>query len=130
VVPNRMHFTNMVAVQRSAQIRRQSGDIARQNMLRQQRMNQQLLLLSRSLPPPPEEGQTVERDVTSLGLKVSQTYTIKEALVAEGTYQFELVDANDKVLWSGVGDNREDAYLSMAIRLTEGEDPNDLPDYT
>jgi hypothetical protein len=110
-----MHFTNMMVVQRSAQMRRQSGDIASQNVLRRQMMNQQLLLLSGPLPAPPEEGQTVERDVTSLGLEVSQTYAIKEPLVAEGTYQFELVDASDKVLWSGVGDNREDAYLSMAF---------------
>ena len=68
--------------------------------------------------------------MTGLGLEVSQTYIIKEALVAEGTYRCELVDANDKVLWSSVGDNRADAYLSRTIRLTEGEDSNDLPDHT
>jgi hypothetical protein len=56
--------------------------------------------------------------VTSLGLAVSQTSTIQEALVAEGTYRFELVDANDKVLGSSVGDNREDAHLGRVIGLT------------
>jgi hypothetical protein len=50
--------------------------------------------------------------VTGLGLEVSQPSTIKAALVVEGTHRFELVDANVKVRWSSVGDNREDAYLS------------------
>jgi hypothetical protein len=68
--------------------------------------------------------------VTSLGLEVTETYTIKEAHLSEGVYQFELVDAKGDVIWSGAGDNREDAYLSMAIRLSEREDPGDLPDYT
>jgi hypothetical protein len=119
---------NRVAVQRAAQMRRQSGDVARQNVMRQQMMrNQQLLLLTR--PTPPEEGQAVEHDVTSLGLEVSQTYTLKEALLPGGIYQFELLDAEGKVHCVGVGD-REDAALQIAIWLADGADPDDLPDYT
>lgn len=61
---------------------------------------------------------------------MTETYTIKEAHLSEGVYQFELLDAKGNVIWSGAGDNREDAYLSMAVRLSEREDPGDLPDYT
>jgi hypothetical protein len=125
VVPSRIHQSNMIAVHHAAQLTRQSSDVTRRNM-----MLQRQFLLSRPLPAPPEDGQTVEHDVTSLGLEANQSYTIKEALVSEGIYQFELLDAENKVLWSGVGDNREDAYLSMAIRLTDSEGPDDLPDYT
>jgi phage-related baseplate assembly protein len=61
-------------------------------------------------------------DSTSLrtGRSLSQPSTITEALAVEGTYRFELVDANDKVRWSSVGDNREDAHLSRAIRPSAG----------
>jgi hypothetical protein len=96
--------------------------------MREQMMRtQQLLLLTR--PTPPKEGQTVEHDVTSLGLEVSQTYTLKEALPPGGVSQFELLDAEGKVHCVGVGD-REDAALEIAVWLAEREDPNDLPDYT
>jgi hypothetical protein len=118
---------NSVALHHAMQMAHQSGDVARQNMRQQQMRNQQLLLLTR--PTPPEEGQTVEHDVTSLGLEVSQTYTLKEALLPGGIYQFELLDAEGKVHCVGVGD-REDAALQIAIWLADGADPDDLPDYT
>jgi hypothetical protein len=38
--------------------------------------------------------------------------TRSSSAVVEGTDRCELVDANVKVRWSSVGDNRVDAYLS------------------
>jgi hypothetical protein len=120
---------NVVAVHHAARMVQQSHQVAQQNMLRQQMRNQQLLLLLQKLPAAPEEGQAVEHDVTSLGLEVSQSYTIKEALLTGGVYQVELLDADGNVLCTGMGD-RDDAVLEIAIRLVEGEKPDDLPDYT
>lgn len=127
VIPNnRMHQANRVAVHHAAQMARQHSTYIAIQAARRRRA----ALLSRPLPAPPEQGRRVEHDVTSLGLKVTETYTIKEAHLSEGVYQFELLDAKGNVIWSGAGDNREDAYLSMAVRLSEREDPGDLPDYT
>jgi hypothetical protein len=114
-----------VAVRQVVQIRQRSGQVARHNMMMQQRRRSAFF----NLPPAPPEGQTVEHDVTSLGLEVRQSYTIKEAVIGGGFHQFELVDAEGKVRCVGGGD-RDDALLQIAIWLSEGEEPDDLPDYT
>ena len=81
-------------------------------------------------PAPAEEGQTVEHEVTSLGLEVTRSYTIKESLIGGGLYQFEVADSEGNPLFTPAAGDRDDALLEIAVWLTEGEDRGDLPDYT
>jgi hypothetical protein len=77
-------------------------------------------------PPAPPEGQTVEYDVTSLGLEVRKSYTIKEAVIGGGFHQFEVIDSDGNAYCVGGGD-RDDALLQIAIWLSDGEDSDDVP---
>ena len=117
--------SNNMAVQRASQVHQQHHQVIEQNrrMQMMQRQNAARRLLSQTAPP--EEGQTVEYDVTSLGLEVRQSYTIKEAVIGGGFHQFELIDAEGNVRCVGGGD-RDDALLQIAIWLSEGEGPDDV----
>jgi hypothetical protein len=100
MIPNRRNQANMVAVHHAAQLARRQNFIAQQNMMRRRRAA--AVMLSQPLPAPPKEGRTVEHNVTSLGLEVIDTYTIKEAHLSDGVYQFELLNAQGEVIWAAL----------------------------
>lgn len=92
---------------------RQSGDVARQNMMLQQMRRSAVFTIV-----PPAQPRT-----TSIGLEVTKTFTINEAQVSDGVFQYELLE-DGAVIWSGMGDDRVDGLLKIMMRLTEGEEPN------
>ena len=109
-----------VAVRQAVQVRQQHHQVIQQNMMQQRRRSMIL-----NAPPAPPEGQTVEYDVTILGLEVRKSYTIKEAVIGGGFHQFELIDSEGKAHQVGGGD-RDDALLQIAIWISDGEDPADV----
>jgi hypothetical protein len=119
-----------VAVRQAVQVHQQHHQVVQQNMQMQQRRRSMIL----NPPPAPPEGQTVEYDVTSLGLEVRKSYTIKEAVIGGGFHQFEVIDSDGKAYCVGGGD-RDDALLQIAIWISDGEDPGevapeDRPDFS
>ena len=108
---------NNVAVHHVPQVIR-SHYIAQQNALvrRGQRAGSFFVV-----PPAPVEEQP---KVTSALQEVTRRYVIQEAQVTEDAVQYELLDADGEVLWSGLGFDRVDGLLKMMIRLVEGEDPD------
>ena len=109
-----------MAARQAVQMHQRSHQVVQQNMMQRRRS------MIINPPPAPPEGQTVEYDVTSLGLEVRQSYTIKEAVIGGGFHQFEVIDSEGKAYCVGGGD-RDDALLQIAIWISDGEDPDDVP---
>lgn len=64
--------------------------------------------------------------LTSMGFEVANSFTINESEpVAGPVREYELL-ANDKLVWTGVGDDRGDALLEAIAQVTDQGD--DLPD--
>jgi hypothetical protein len=127
---SRILNNSRMAAHHAVQMHQRSGQVARQNMQMQQRRGSVIL----NPPPAPPEGQSVEYDVTSMGLEVRQSYTIKEAVIGGGFHQFELIDSDGNVRCVGGGD-RDDALLQIAIWISDGEElgdvaPEDRPDFS
>ena len=60
---------------------------------------------------------------TSLGLEVTRTFTIHQAELDDGFVHYELLE-DDRVIWSGLGNDPVEGLLQLIIRITEGEDPD------
>jgi hypothetical protein len=64
--------------------------------------------------------------LTSMGFEVVNTFTVNESEPIDGPVrEYELVE-NDKVTWTGMGDDRADALLEAIAHVT-GQG-NELPD--
>jgi hypothetical protein len=95
---------------------RQSGAVARQNMLVQRRTSAVFFVVPEAPPV----------KTTSIGLPITKTFVINEAEVGDGVLQYELLQG-DEVLWCGVGDDPQDALIEMVSWLTEPRSPEDIP---
>lgn len=64
--------------------------------------------------------------ITSIGLEVTKTFTINQADLGEGMIQYEVLE-DDKLIWSGMGDDPAEGLLKVIIRMVEGDHPDDTP---
>ncbi len=117
---------NNVAAHHAAQVVRQSGSVARQNVALRQRSGSFFVVP----PAPPEAEPTTPPDFTSLGFDVTQRFTLKEARIADDLVQYELLDSEDHVLWTGGGNDPVEGLAKIIVRILLGKDEDDLPDYT
>jgi hypothetical protein len=64
--------------------------------------------------------------LTGMGFEVANSFTVNESEPIAGPLrEYELVE-NDKVVWTGVGDDRTDALLEAIAHVTDQGD--ELPD--
>jgi hypothetical protein len=77
------------------------------------------------------DGEVIQRSqeppkLTGMGFEVANSFTINESEpVAGPVREYELL-ANDKVVWTGMGDDRADALLEAIAQVTD--QGNELPD--
>jgi hypothetical protein len=112
-----VHHAGRMARQRSTHIAIQQGNRRRRSVI--------FALPPKTVPP---------IKTTSIGLEVTKTFTIHQAKIADGMIQYEVLE-DDKVIWSGMGDDPAEGLLKVIIRMVEGEDaedtpPEDRPDFT
>jgi hypothetical protein len=113
---NRRHQSNMVAVHHAARMARQRRTyIALQNANRRRRA---VFTVAPTTAPPTK--------TTSIGLEVTKTFTSNQAEVGNGMIQYEVLE-DDKLIWSGMGDDPAEGLLKVIIRMVEGDDPDDTP---
>jgi hypothetical protein len=63
---------------------------------------------------------------TSMGFEVTQSFTVNESEPIDGAIrEYELV-VDDKLKWTGMGDDRTDALLEAVAHVTDQGD--ELPD--
>jgi hypothetical protein len=64
--------------------------------------------------------------LTSMGFEVAQSFTVNESEPIDGTVrEYELI-VDDKLTWTGMGDDRTDALLEAIAHVTDQGD--ELPD--
>jgi hypothetical protein len=67
-----------------------------------------------------------EPKLTSMGFEVTKTFTVNESEPIDGAIrEYELV-VDDKLAWTGMGDDRADALLEAIAQVTDQGD--ELPD--
>jgi hypothetical protein len=75
---------------------------------------------------PSVEATRSDPKLTSMGFEVAKTFTVNESEPIDGTIrEYELV-VDDKLAWTGVGDDRTDALLEAIAHVTD--QGNELPD--
>jgi hypothetical protein len=75
---------------------------------------------SRPQPPPATEPKTV------MGIEVEKTFTIHETEPFAGDVRLYELRIDDKLVWTGQGDDRADALLDAILAATGSDD--ELPD--
>jgi hypothetical protein len=78
------------------------------------------------VPTPSVQATRSDPRLTSMGFEVAKTFTVNESEPIDGAVcEYELV-VDDKLAWTGVGDDRTDALLEAIAHVTD--QGNELPD--
>jgi len=128
------HIQNGAAVHRATSMVRQIGDASRRAAILH--ATQRRGVFFSVVPATPGTEPTTEPDETSMRFDVVERYTLLVARPADDLVHLELLDeqreADDKVVFTGGGNNAVEGLARIMARILLGEDPyeDDMPDYT